>query len=116
MNHKSILPLFVAAFLSLNNLSYGGPVYSVTNPNVSQINVPAKRLMTILTFVQPGSDPTAERTRIVATKDGGSVTVRVANLAYVLNETFSGQIYIAGPATVDIIGPTAFLTYKLQPN
>ena len=116
MNRRSILALFVAAFLSMNNTSYGGPVYSVTNPTVTQINVPAKRLMTILTFVQPGSDSTAERTRIVATKNGGSVTVRVANLAFLPNETVSGQVYIAGPATLDIIGPTAFLTYKLQSN
>ena len=116
MNRRSILTLFIAAFFSMNNVSYGGPVFSVTNPNVTQINVPAKRLLTILTFVQPGSDAAAERTRIVATKDGGSVSVRVANLAGLPNETVSGQVYIAGPATLDIIGPTAFLTYKLQAN
>jgi hypothetical protein len=116
MKRKSVLALCVFAFFSTANLSHGGPVYSVSNPTVSQISIPAKRVMTIVTFVQPGSDAGAERTRIVATKDGASVTVRVANLAFVHNETAAGEVVIAGPATIDILGPTAFLTYKLQSN
>jgi hypothetical protein len=115
MNSKSILTLLVIAFLS-TGASEGAPITSVTNPTVNQITIPAKRVLTVLTFVQPGADVNAERTRIVVTKDGASVTVRVANLSNVPDETFSGQVLIAGPATLDILGPTAFLTYKLQAN
>ena len=117
--HLKSIPIFTVALFYLINVSYAGPIYSVTTVSVTEITVPAKRAMTILTFVQPRVDPNSPRARMVVDKDGVSVAVRLANdygLVSQADEVFSGQVVIAGPAKVSVIGPTTFLTYRLQSN